>query len=515
MKSTKIQKEKLDEIREKYIRKAEFVKRLGEIEEAIHKLKSDKDEITTKLIESKDVNSKVREVEKKIKEYEKLTKDLEKNIEGKTQLVNEFKIQKKKLATDFEEIKKLGPKSRCPKCHKIIGKDYQEIIEHFKKEVEEIDSKIKLQNEAKKKLTEQNVSANTLLEAAKTEEKQVSKRAKQITKEEERKKSLQKQIGEQTTLRSRIRRQMQGLGKVRYDEESHNKLKELLKGLLELEKKKIELENEASRIPDTKASIIDITKKLNSTTKKIEKISHSISTLQFDENEYEKSKQNYEIENSAFHAKEKELLEARNKLESTIREISTITKQITEERKKRIQIQKEEKKTEILKVLDSLFGDFRIELISRIIPLLSIKASELFRKITDGKYSNMTLNEDYDVQIEDNGKYFPLKRFSGGEEDLASLCLRIAISQVIEERTGAAGINLIVLDEIFGSQDEMRKSSILKALNELSSQFRQIVLITHVEDIKDLLPYTFNVVETSDNTSKIIIEGTSNMVLHG
>ena len=125
----------------------------------------------------------------------------------------------------------------------------------------------------------------------------------------------------------------------------------------------------------------------------------------------------------------------------------------------------------------------------------------------------MTLDEDYEILIEDGGKQFPLHRFSGGEEDLASLCLRLAISQVIEERTGAEGINFIVLDEIFGSQDEARKNNILKALNDISSQFRQIIVITHIDDVKEMLPYAFNVIETSDKSSKIISEGTPSLSL--
>ncbi|MEA3428425.1 MAG: SbcC/MukB-like Walker B domain-containing protein [Thermodesulfobacteriota bacterium] len=84
-------------------------------------------------------------------------------------------------------------------------------------------------------------------------------------------------------------------------------------------------------------------------------------------------------------------------------------------------------------------------------------------------------------------------QFSGGEQDLANLCLRIAISQVVAERSGGAPINFIVLDEIFGSQDSGRRDLILNALGQLSSQFRQIFIITHIEQIKDMLPVIIDV----------------------
>ena len=52
--------------------------------------------------------------------------------------------------------------------------------------------------------------------------------------------------------------------------------------------------------------------------------------------------------------------------------------------------------------------------------------------------------------------------------------------------TNSNGVfNFIILDEIFGSQDMFRRQNIMKALNGLSSKFRQIFLITHIEDVKD------------------------------
>ena len=54
--------------------------------------------------------------------------------------------------------------------------------------------------------------------------------------------------------------------------------------------------------------------------------------------------------------------------------------------------------------------------------------------------------------VYDNGNAYGIERFSGGEEDLANLCLRLAISEVITERAGGV-FNFIILDEIFGSQD--------------------------------------------------------------
>jgi exonuclease SbcC len=140
---------------------------------------------------------------------------------------------------------------------------------------------------------------------------------------------------------------------------------------------------------------------------------------------------------------------------------------------------------------------FKADLTSRIVPMLSETASELLAELTGQRYARMQLDDDYEIHILDEGEEYPLARFSGGEADVASLCLRLAISRVIAERSGG-GVNFLVLDEVFGSQDQERKRSILQLLEALRGQFPQILVITHIDDIKDMLS---SVIAVSDDGS--------------
>jgi exonuclease SbcC len=136
---------------------------------------------------------------------------------------------------------------------------------------------------------------------------------------------------------------------------------------------------------------------------------------------------------------------------------------------------------------------------------LASYSSDFFERLTDGKYRELELDENYNLLIYDNGNPYEIERFSGGEEDLANLCLRLAISEVITERAGGI-FNFIILDEIFGSQDIFRRQNIMKALNSLSSKFRQIFLITHIDDLKNDVENIIFVNENEDGTSSIKIE---------
>ncbi|MHB8586664.1 MAG: AAA family ATPase [Thermoplasmatota archaeon] len=160
-------------------------------------------------------------------------------------------------------------------------------------------------------------------------------------------------------------------------------------------------------------------------------------------------------------------------------------------------------KRDELAILEALAGDresgalvkFKDHLAGRIRPLLAEHASKLFRELTDGRYAGIELGASYELLVEDDGAAFELSRFSGGEQDLAALCLRLAVGQVVAERAGSDGFRVLVLDEIFGSQDEARKSNVLQTLARLSASFRQILLITHIEDVKERVEHVLRVTD--------------------
>ena len=171
--------------------------------------------------------------------------------------------------------------------------------------------------------------------------------------------------------------------------------------------------------------------------------------------------------------------------------------------KKRI---KDERNTvQYLGMLSEVMFSFRTHLISRIRPTLSDYASDFFARLTDSKYNEIELDENYNLMVYDEGKLYSIERFSGGEEDLANLCIRLAISEVITERAGGI-FNFIILDEIFGSQDTVRRHNIMKSLNGLSSKFRQIFLITHIDDLKNDMENVIYVTENEDGISTVKTE---------
>ncbi|HPC11379.1 MAG TPA: SMC family ATPase, partial [candidate division Zixibacteria bacterium] len=133
-------------------------------------------------------------------------------------------------------------------------------------------------------------------------------------------------------------------------------------------------------------------------------------------------------------------------------------------------------------------------------------SARLLAEMTDGRYSMVELDEKYNLQVLDDGQFYGIDRFSGGEKDLANLCLRLAISEALLQ---SAGIDrsFIILDEVFGSQDDGRKELIVQALTNLTHRFPQIFLITHVGDIRDRVECLIEVAPTGLGWSKVTVRG--------
>ena len=132
--------------------------------------------------------------------------------------------------------------------------------------------------------------------------------------------------------------------------------------------------------------------------------------------------------------------------------------------------------------LDRALTDLRTDLNADLRPDLSELASGFLRDLTNGRYTDLELDEDYVTTLMEDGE--PKAVISGGEEDIANLALRLAISQMIAERAGQP-LSLLILDEIFGSLDEERRASVVDLLRALADRFPQVILITHIDSVRD------------------------------
>jgi exonuclease SbcC len=132
-----------------------------------------------------------------------------------------------------------------------------------------------------------------------------------------------------------------------------------------------------------------------------------------------------------------------------------------------------------------LLERFREHLVSRAAPAINQEASQLLAVFTQGRYTELVLDDAYDLHMGDGGRLLPLERFSGGEQDLAHLALRLGISRLLATRAGAAELRFLALDEVFSSLDTERCDALLGALRGLTGLYSQVVAVTHLERLQE------------------------------
>ncbi|HVV35196.1 MAG TPA: AAA family ATPase [Acidimicrobiales bacterium] len=173
-----------------------------------------------------------------------------------------------------------------------------------------------------------------------------------------------------------------------------------------------------------------------------------------------------------------------------------------QEQHARIEPQKVEAR--LLGRLGELLNAFKDSEAASVGPRLAGHARALFSDMTEGTYDTLDLSDSFEVRITDQNHTFDLKRFSGSEVDLANLALRIAISECVTLQSGGA-VGLLVLDEVFGPLDAGRRVRLLQALNGLQTRFRQVLVVTHADDVKAQLPSSIEVRPTGERRSTAIV----------
>jgi len=363
----------------------------------------------------------------------------------------------KEVRSKKNVISSSGKESKCPTCGQLL-QNFEDIIKHYDEELEKITAEGKAVAVKKKEIEAKLAEIDLLIEQLeRSPRKKSSKRPK-------------------------------------YDFEEHEKIKTEKEKAKKAKDRQIELKAKIERKKELEDSLDKTGEELSSIKAKIIKAEKDLELTDYKKEDYEKINKEYDEARADLDR----LKQKKNAFDiekaSLQKELEAIVREIKEAQDLKKIIDKELKDSEFLSRLEDIMIEYRTHLISRIRPQLIETASYLYRELTDGKYTGLDIDEDYNMRIFDGGYPYPLTRFSGGEADLANLCIRLAISQLISARAGTEG-GFIILDEIFGSQDIVRKNSIMTALNQLNKQFRQIIVITHVDDIKDTFEHVIEVTE--------------------
>jgi DNA repair protein SbcC/Rad50 len=162
------------------------------------------------------------------------------------------------------------------------------------------------------------------------------------------------------------------------------------------------------------------------------------------------------------------------------------------------------------KQLERAFGKDGVPalLIEQALPQIEAKSNELLERLSGGNMSvrfvtqaaykdkrRDDLRETLDIQISDGAGTRDYEMFSGGEAFRVNFAVRLAMSEVLAQRAGAR-LQTLIIDEGFGSQDMEGRQRLIEAINLVRDDFAKVLVITHIDELKDAFPARIEVEKT-------------------
>ena len=450
------------------------------------------------------------ELEKKRSELEDAQGDLEarrtewvRDRQDADTKLRDLRKQYLEVQEQRERVISLGADGACPTCSRTLGENLQTVVEHLTETVEtlrvdgayyksrfeqlsEMPANVKDLDERRRALTAETGALERKLARVQLAVQELTGLTRDITAKERRLEQMRRDIAV-------IAR---GFDATRYEfvKSEIAKLSPLgdraarLSALLERESVLLEQEREySSAISNTESTLGTL------------RVRHK--QMSFAAADYDRLKTEYDRCYSEARTAEVDAITAGGNLRAAREALEKAITASEESRVLQATVAEREAERRLHEELDRAFNEMRAQLNAQLRPELSELATTFLRELVDSRTAELELDERYNVIVLEDGITKPV--LSGGEEDLANLVLRLAVSQMIAERSGQS-FSLLVLDEVFGSLDESRRFNVLELLRALGDRFEQVILITHIESVRDGLDQVISVRYDSSLAASVV-----------
>ncbi|MBU7015724.1 MAG: SMC family ATPase, partial [Theionarchaea archaeon] len=452
---------------------------------------------------------------------------LDKMKDKEAELLAEKKTYQAKIADltlELEDVESLGVGAPCPKCKRPLEKAHMEqLITRCRSEIlahEKILEKcltrerhlLEMRRELESRIQELKKKEDNLA-ALRKDEQQYMKAEVNLETIKRRKKDVQEETEETRKKlfdlekgKIQIQNLREEIDRLHFDPVTYETTKKNVEDMSAVEREIIKLTERISRKDDISRIMAEAEALLDRKMREAKEIKTSIERMVAIPDKFKAAKDRKdrfvekELDVSRQYTEKKTVYQEREK---EIQRLHRVKEEVKDLKKNQKDL---ESMIVTYGVLQESFRQIPVQIQSRLRPRIRNEASSLLREITEGKYPYIDLGKDYSVTVYYDGEYYPISRFSGGEKDLINLCLRIGISQVLVSLSSLrsfARIQSLFLDECFGSFDVERRRMLLAAIAELRNHFAQIVVITHLDEIKEALPEAFLAEELPDGSSLI------------
>jgi exonuclease SbcC len=442
-----------------------------------------------------------------------------------------------------QQLESLGESSECPTCGQPLGDAYQRVLTAAQQEAQATEHELRTLRQQRRALEQEPDTIRTLRQQL-AEQQQVRDNAqRQLAELQARLRQLDAELRQVATLEHQQRDLEQRLAQIPpYDPEAEQRVQAELDALqpalqqahaLEGELRRLpaiehdlqqtereiqRIQREIDRLPDgydpdqhatlraqveqlrplyeeslqlapiiqqrdtLRAHIEDAKTALRHIVARCEQLDAQIAQLGYSEAAYQQAAEAYQQAEAQVNALERSLAARQAEHASLTAQRDQLRAQLERLHELQRTLREQEHDLRMHTLLRKAMQDFRTDLNTRLRPTLAALATEFLTALTDGRYAELDIDEEYRFTLIDEGHRKQV--ISGGEEDIVNLSLRLALARLITERAGQP-MSLLILDEVFASLDAERRHSVMTLLNNLRTWFSQILVISHFEEINE------------------------------
>jgi exonuclease SbcC len=381
-----------------------------------------------------------------------------------------------------------------------------------KKELEVLESKI---SPLETKLNQDKASVQSKISVLNREISQAQAAANQLNQERERLNEIEQRLAKKEfaiTEQQALAQVEQEIAKLDYDSQQHEQMRHRLTELEQYESPKRKLE-EADRLINQERESAhkaeeasqELRQRLEVDLQKSRELSKELEALPKLTSDLTQAETEYQV----LAAQQKQAQELMWQVKSKLERCFELEVKQKEKVKLLGQVSREEK---IYKDLAQAFGKKGIQamLIETALPEIETEANRLLGRMTDNRMHvkietqkptrKGDLQETLDINIADELGTRNYEMFSGGEAFRINFAVRIALSKLLARRAGAP-LPTLIIDEGFGTQDISGIEKIKEAINSIQDDFDKILVITHMEEMRDAFPNRIDVIKTAQGST--------------
>ena len=210
-------------------------------------------------------------------------------------------------------------------------------------------------------------------------------------------------------------------------------------------------------------------------------------------------------------------------LEQKLSQLASIQMQL---RSQQEQLESYKQQQKIYDELGKAFGKNGIQalVIENILPQLEAESNQILSKLSNNQFhvqfitqkatkssrvkkesiKNAKYIDTLDIVIGDANGTRSYETYSGGESFRINFSIRLALAKILSQRAGTP-LQMLIVDEGFGTQDREGCDRLIAAINAISADFACILAVTHMPQFREAFQTRIEVRKTSSGSQIQVI----------